>query len=462
MNTVFLSGAQILGALGGIVVVGRVAALLGPEGYGTLEGTISYVSLFTPIIFAGIQLILIRDVCEKPELAARAVGDALIIRAALLPLFVGGVLFFVPDSIRAFGWPLLVLGIINGFLLYYLQCFELVFEAFERMWVMAVAVLVCYVAGLTGSYAAAALGWGPVGVLGARAASVVVQTIVLAVMMRVIYFGPKVEIDFKHYGHHLVRGFPLLVSVALNMLLLEVGRATLTATRPIEEVGLYSSAATLSSKFLLFIHALTQAIQPGLCKTWLEGKQPYADLLGRSLRFVLILTLPMGFGALFVADDLIALIFGDDYASAGLVMTILMFAIHLQFLSHVLSASVVARGKEIYVLVGAALAVGINTVLAVLLIPRYGYVSAALVTVVSQFLLVVFFFVVQRDNALTILKHFKIVRVGLANAVLIGVCWLLRDFHLFVIILGAAAVYAVAVLGLRCIDKDEIKSILGR
>lgn len=111
MNTVFLSAAQILGALGGIVVVGRVAAILGPTDYGVLEGTISYVSLFTPIVFAGIQLILIRDVCEKPEVAARSVGDALLIRGALLPVFVGCVVLFLPDSIRDFGWPLLTLEI---------------------------------------------------------------------------------------------------------------------------------------------------------------------------------------------------------------------------------------------------------------------------------------------------------------------------------------------------------------
>lgn len=461
-NTLYLSAVQVLGAMGGVVVVGRVAALLGPEGYGMLEGTISYVSLFTPIIFAGIQLILIRDVCEEPKLAAKAVGDALVIRAALLPLFVGTILYFVPDSISAFGWPLLVLGIINGFLLYFLQCFELVFEAFERMWVMAVAVLACYLVGLSGSYAAAVLGWGPTGVLGARAASVVVQTLVLAVMMRVLYFGPEIEIDFKRYGHHLVRGLPLFVSVALNMLLIEVGRTTLTSTRPIAEVGMYSTAATLSTKFVLFIHALTQAIQPGLCKTWLEGKQAYADLLGRALRFVLIVSLPMGFGSLFVAEDLISLIFGPDYTEAGLVMTILMFAVLLQFLTSVLSASVVARGNERFVLIGAAIAVGTNTALAVLLVPHYGYVAAALVTVVSQGVLVVFFFVVQRDNLLAIFKHLKLVRVGLANMVLVGVCWLLRDSNLFVIIAVAAVVYAAAVLGLRCIDKDELKAVLGR
>ena len=89
LNTAFLSGAQVLGAAAGLVVVGIVASRLGPTGYGEMEGAISFVTLFTPIIFAGIQLILIRDICAKPEIGARAIGDALIIRALLLPIFAG-------------------------------------------------------------------------------------------------------------------------------------------------------------------------------------------------------------------------------------------------------------------------------------------------------------------------------------------------------------------------------------
>ena len=462
LNTVFLSAAQVMGAVLGIVVVGRVAAILGPTDYGMLEGAISYVSLFTPIVFAGIQLILIRDVCEKPEIAARAVGDALLVRAALLPVFVGCVVLFLPDAIRGYGWPLLAIGLVNGFLIYYLQCFELIFEAFERMWVMAVAVVACYAVGITGSYVAAVLGWGPVGVLAARASSVVVQTLVLVVGMRVMFFAPAFEIDVARCAGHLRRGLPLLVSVALNMLLLEVGRTTLASARPAAEVGLYSTAATLSSKFLLFIHALTQAVQPGLCKSWIEGSGAYADLLGRALRFVLLLTLPMGLGALFVADDLIVLIFGDEYREAGGVMTILMFAVHLQFLSHVLNASVVARGRENMVLVGAAIAVGVNATLAALLIPTHGTVMAAAVTVLSQVVLVLFFSWVQRDNLPVIVRQLKLVRVGLANAVLVGVCILTRDLGMFVIIPAAAAAYALAILGLRCIDRAEIRAITGR
>ncbi len=290
----------------------------------------------------------------------------------------------------------------------------------------------------------------------------VAQALVLAAMMRVMYFAPRFDIKPRRYMAHLKRGFPLLVSVTLNQLLVEVGRATLTSTRPASEVGLYSCAATLATKIILFIHALTQAIQPALCKAWLEGKASYADLLGRALRFVIIVTFPVGTGAIFVADDLIRLIYGEDYVEASLVMTILMFAIHLQFMASVLTASVVARGKENWVMLGAALAVGINFGLCLCFIPTYGYLAAGLITLASQAVLVVFFLALQRDVLLTILKHLKLLRVGAANVLMVLVCYLMRDLSGLLIIPVAMALYGLAVLGLRCIDPDEIRAVLGR
>lgn len=462
MNTAWLSMAQLAGAIAGLFIVGYVANQLTPSGYGELEGVTSFVTLFTPIVFLGIQLILIREICAKPDTAARAVGDAMTLRAAALPLFAGSILIIAPLVIPDLSWSLLLLGITNSFFVYYLQCFELTFEAFERMQFMALGTIACYVVGMSMSIVAVKLGWGPEGVMAARALAVLSQTTVLIISLRVVYFAPRFTMATKRYLSTLRQGLPLLASMALNLYLLEFGRTALVSTRSAEEVGLYSSAASLSSKFILFVHALTQATQPAICKAWVDGHGEYADLLGRVLRFVLILTLPMAFGSFFVADELVVFIYGDQYVEAGAVMAILMGAIHLQFLSSVLNASVVARGKENLVIVGSALAVGTNIILAITIIPTHGIIAAGLITVVSQAVLVTFFLAVQRDTLSIILRQLKLPRVLLANAVLVGVCYSLQGQNAVVIILGAAAIYGLAVVALRCIDREEIRTILNR
>lgn len=462
LNTAWLSMAQLAGAIAGLFVVGYVADKLTPAGYGELEGVTSFVTLFTPIIFLGIQLILIREVCSKPDVAAQAVGDAMTLRAMALPLFAGSIMLVGPWVIPDLSFTLLLLGITNYFFVYYLQCFELTFEAFERMHFMAFGTLSCYLVGMTMSVVAVELDWGPEGVMAARTLAVLTQTTVLAISLRAVYFAPKFKPNLKRYRSTLRQGLPLLASMALNLYLLEFGRTTLASTRSPEEVGLYSSAASLSSKFILFVHALTQATQPAICKAWVDGPSEYAELLGRVLRFVLILTLPMAFGSFFVADELVVFIFGDQYIEAGTVMAILLCAIHLQFLSSVLNASVVARGKENLVIIGSALAVGVNITLAVSLIPTTGLISAALITVASQAVLVVFFLAVQRDSLTTVLKQLKLPRVLLANTSLAGVCFALQGQNAIIIIGGAASVYGIAIVLLRCIDREEIRAITGR
>lgn len=462
LNTTWLVAAQLCGALAGVFVVGHVASRLTPAGYGELEGVTSFVTLFTPLVFLGIQLILIRAICERPELAGQAVTDALVIRAAALPLFAGGVFVVGPLVIPGVDWTLLGLGALNLFFVYYLQCFELPFEAFERMHFIALGTLACYAVGLSLSVVAVHLELGPVGVMAARTLAVLTQTAVLVIAGLAVGLGPRRGLDVRRCLGTLRQGLPLMLSMALNLYLLEFGRTTLASARSAAEVGLYSSAASLSSKFILFVHALTQAVQPALCKAWLDGREPYAELLGRVLRFVLILTLPLASGSFFVAGDLIGFIFGEQYLEAGPVMAVLMGAIHLQFLSSVLSASVVARGRETVVIVGAVVAVAVDVALSVLLIPLHGHLAAGLVTALSQAVLVVFFLGVQRDLLRVILGQLKLPRVLAANAALVGACLLLRGLGAPVIIVGAAATYAAVVLALRCIDREELRSILGR
>jgi O-antigen/teichoic acid export membrane protein len=120
------------------------------------------------------------------------------------------------------------------------------------------------------------------------------------------------------------------------------------------------------------------------------------------------------------ADWIVGLLFGAEYAPAGGVLALYVWAGVFVFQSIVRGKWIVAENLQRYALVFTGLATTVNVVLNALLIPRVGLNGAAWATVISCFcqsILVPALFAPTRSSSLAILRSFVPVhlwREGLA------------------------------------------------
>jgi O-antigen/teichoic acid export membrane protein len=496
LNTLWLLFSQVLTTLAALWVTGYVASELGETGFGELNGADAFVMLFSPIVFAGIQVILIRDIvkannsselsaAEKLDIARRALGDAIVVRLLIAPVFIGLVWVLAPALIPQIRHVLIWLALLNWFLNMYQQTFTIPMEASERMHFLAVGSLIAQFVGMALSVVAVVFIMGPEGVLGARSAGMASSFFYLISVISLAVYRPKFDVDFKRYWRLIRQGFPLAIYYLMGLVLLELDKTMLTYMASLTEddllvrwlpwvrsgeesglglddVGLYSSATILAYKFEAVVIAFQTAVVPALVATWKEGKDAYEKLLGRSLRFVIVLGVPIAVGTDFIARDIMGLIYEDQYLVASRALAIIIWFVPFQFLNRVLASSLAATEREKWIPISVALAVITNALLNLVLIPLWGYEGSGVATVISEALLVGMYLVIQRSHLVGLVRQLKLVRVTLVTGVLVGLCWVLQGQHFLVIIAAAVVVYGAAVLGLKCIDREELRAILRR
>lgn len=107
------------------------------------------------------------------------------------------------------------------------------------------------------------------------------------------------------------------------------------------------------------------------------------DVLTKSVRFVSIFVFLTGVGVFYLSNEFLQLYFGPGYLSASMPMRILLVGTILLGITRVISPALQATGWIKYSQLGSVLALLVNTVLNLLLIPKYGAIGAAIGTSIS-------------------------------------------------------------------------------
>jgi O-antigen/teichoic acid export membrane protein len=466
MNTAWLTLGQGITTLAALFVTGYVANRLGTASYGEMELSVAFANFFSPVIFAGIQIPLIKAIIDAPARRGEAFGDALLIRLVLAPVFVGLVLLTAPLVIPNVRSELVWLAIAYTFLVFYTQSLTVPIEAAERMRSIGIGTILMTVVGMALSIVVVIVGMGPDAVLGARIAGMIACVVYLVVVLSVGFYRPRFKPDLARYKALAKRGVPLASSFLLGLVLLEVDKVMLphfmpAGRDPNEAVGLYQSATVLAYKFEMIIIPFTTAFTPPLVAALAENPAAFQGLLGRGLRLALILGLPIAVGTGFVAVDITDFIFGEEFLASAPTLAMIIWFVPLQFLNRVLAVALAVNGRERWVALAVGAALATNIAANVFLIPRFEILGAAIATVASEGLLTLIYLIVIREHLFGVLKHLKLARVALAVTAMGAVCVLISRWHMALIIAIAVAVYAVAVLGLRCVTRDEIKALRG-
>ncbi len=148
-----------------------------------------------------------------------------------------------------------------------------------------------------------------------------------------------------------------------------------------QQVGLYSAAYRIMNQVLFTYYLLTSTLYPRLARQDVEQRR-------RALRPMILLSLA-GVGAAFAlvlalaSREVLLIVFGKQFLAATLLLTLLAWAIPLDFLTSYLSNAYIAWSMEKKVLACTAIAAGSNVVLNLMWIPAFGATAAAINTLVS-------------------------------------------------------------------------------
>ena len=361
-----------------------LARTLGVQAYGVLEFALSFLVYMLLLCDAGLELWGTRQVArgqDPAHLAARIIAIRLIFAVVA---FLGLGLALSLSVFPAFPQLRLLLAIFG--LALFAQAIDLrwVFMGQEKMQHVGTGLVV---AQLIFAAATFMLVRGPSDVLWIPLFQFFGNlSMALYLLYQFVKAGNRLPFRFTLSGVRPMFAPALTLGMSRGLALLSYNFDTLLLGFLVGSaaVGWYSAAYRPVTVFLAISTTFYLGLFPVLSRAYNENLDTFLEVVKSSLRLAAALAIPVGVGGVFLAQPLIALLYGETYRDSGPVLQILGWSAALVFLRGTFRQALCAAGYQGQDLRIAALATGINVALNFALIPIYGMIGAALATVASE------------------------------------------------------------------------------
>ena len=217
----------------------------------------------------------------------------------------------------------------------------------------------------------------------AQLASDVVRSLLLRRVLRHIGIpkSPRVEaINFRTLRDSLpLSGAQLIRSAVVTLDVVIVG-----ATRPRTEAGQYAAASRLFVVGLVFLGLYYQVLLPRLVLAFNAGPGEESRLLAIGKTRVIRAVMPMVAVASFASPFAIPAFLGNDYRVAGRLFGILVWGLACVAATGLYNQVLVVHRQEIYVTIIVTIALVVDIIGILILLPTIGIIGAPIAAVASE------------------------------------------------------------------------------
>jgi O-antigen/teichoic acid export membrane protein len=248
----------------------------------------------------------------------------------------------------------------------------------------------------------------------------------------------------------LLEAAPLALALAMSVVYLRLMLLLVSLISSEETTGIYAAAFRVFEMFL-GLTALLGVALPVLSVAGVHDRERLAYAVQRMAEIAVLLAAGIALVTLYLAEPLIVLLGGDEYAQAGPVLQIQVWAILGVFVGQVAVLALVALRRQIAIAVANGIALVVLLALGLALVPAYGAKGAASGAVAAEAVLAVTLFLLLRRADRSVVPSWAFgwrvavaLGVGLAPLLVPGLSrWVAGAVAALVFVLAAFLVRAV-------------------
>jgi O-antigen/teichoic acid export membrane protein len=246
----------------------------------------------------------------------------------------------------------------------------------------------------------------------------------------------------------MVTSVPLMINSLLSTVFFRIDMLLLKPMKGDEVVGYYGAAYAYLNALNIIPAYFTLAIFPLMSRYAAAGRDSLRRAYILSLRLLVMVALPITCGVPFIARGLMLVLGGAEYLpDSAIALQILIWFLPFSFINSVTQYVLIAIDQQRFLtkafLIGATFNVGANLIA----ISLFSYKGAAVVTILSELVLLVPFYWAVRKHLGSLPWVSIFWQPTLAAAAMAGAMWLLRGIPWPLLIPVGGIVY-VAVLAL--------------
>lgn len=390
-NAAWIIGGQVIKAILGVVISMFTARYLGPSNYGLINYAASIVAFVSPIMYLGLNNVLVREIVGSPGREGEILGTAISMSFTSSLFCIGGIVAFVSVANAGERETFFVCLLYSVLLIF--QSADLIVYWFQAKLLSKFSSVVSLCAYILVSLYKIFLLMSGKGIYW-FAISNALDYCIIAVSLNVIYrkmgkqnlrFSWKTAKDlFGKSKYYIVSNLMIVVFAQTDriMLKLMVGDA---------ETGYYSAAVYCASMASFVFNAIIDSIKPVAFKHKDENEEAFERDIASLYSIIIYLALLYSVALTVFAPLAIKILYGAEYIAAVPVLQIIVWYCTASYLGGARDIWILAENKQKYLLPINAVGAGLNVVLNAILIPVLNSSGAAIASVVTQFAINIIF-----------------------------------------------------------------------
>ena len=409
-NAAWIIGVQIVKALLGIVISMLTARYLGPANFGLINYAASIVAFVSPIMFLGLNNILVQELCNNPNNEGEILGTSICLSFISSLLCIAGVVSFVSIANSNEKETLLVCFLYSLLLVF--QSFDLIQYWFQAKLMSKYSSIVSLIAyGIISLYKAFLLVSGKT--VFWFAVSNALDYFIISGLLLLIYKrvgNQKLRFVLSTGKRLLSKSKYFIVSNLMIVVFAETDKVMLKLMVGNASTGYYSAAIVCAQLVSFVFTAIIDSFRPVAFEEKEKSIEAFEKCVISLYSIIIYCALFYSLCMTIFSPITIRTLYGNEYEPAIVVLKVIVWYCCASYLGGARDIWILAENKQKHLLVINSVGAFLNVLLNLILIPRIQAVGAAIASVVTQFAINIIFVSIYsptRRNGFLMLQALK-------------------------------------------------------
>ena len=362
-----------------------VARYLGPERFGLLSYTLSFVWLFSSLASVGLDEILVRELVKSPEQRNNLLGTVFWLKVCgtlVMGTTIALVLKYTVEDQQTY-WMIALIAL--GFLFQVTNVVDFYFQSqVQSKFAVRAQVIQLILTSLFKIY----LVWNQAELIWFAFALMLDQAVVAVLFLLVYHWKigwfPFFSFRWKQAKKLMRDAWPIIFAGMVVSFYMRIDQVMLKEMLDAKAVGVYAAAVKLCEAWYFLPTALIASIFPAVIKAKIKSKTLYDKRVQNLYDLMVWSSIAVALPTTLLADWVILILYGTDFQEAADVLRIYIWAGVFVTLGIANSKWLIAENLQRYLFIRTILGALLNVGLNLWLIPIYGIKGAAIATMVAQ------------------------------------------------------------------------------